>query len=126
NRSTVLAHLGGEIGHPPWRRVPGLKPPHEHLKRRVRRLVRVSLVLQLLEVVHEPPRLRVVTVELEPELSRLRQNVAAPRELRHEHARLVSHPGRIDVLISILVPQDCGHVLPALVRESAVAYERLL
>ena len=83
-------------------------------------------MLQLLQVVHQPSRLRVVTVELQTELTGLRQHVAASRKLGYEHARLVANQRRVDVLVGVLVPEHRGHVLPALVRERDLTDERLL
>ena len=83
-------------------------------------------MLELLEVLDEPPRLRVVAVQLQTELARLGQDVAAPRQLRDEHARLVADHRGVDVLVGVLVPEHGRDVLASLVREGAVPDERLL
>ena len=83
-------------------------------------------MLELLQVMHEPARLRIVAVELKPELSRLREHVSAPGQLRHQHTLLVPDETWIDVLVRVAVLQDGRHVLASLVRECAQAHKRLL
>ena len=74
--ASVLPHLRGEVGDRPGRDVAGLQTADQHLERRVGRFVRVALVLKLLQMAHQPSRLRVITVELQPELTRLGEHVA--------------------------------------------------
>ena len=81
DRSAVLAHLGGEVRHCPRRGIAGLETSYQHLEGRIGRLVGIPLVLELLQVIHEPARLRVVSVELEAELARLGEDVAPAGKL---------------------------------------------
>ncbi len=74
----------------------------------------------------EASSLRVVAVELQAELTRLREHVAAPRELGDEHPLPVANQARVDVLVGVGVLHHRGDVLPALVRERAQTDERLL
>ena len=83
-------------------------------------------MLELLEVIDKPPRLRVVPVELEPELARLRKHVASARQLGDEDPRLVANERGVDVLVRVLVLEHRSDVLPALVRERTLSHVRLL
>ena len=83
-------------------------------------------MLQLLEMLDQPLRMRVVAVELESEFARLREHVAPSGQLGHQHVRFVADEAGVDVLVRIAMLQDRGHMLSALVRESSIADKRLL
>src|SRR5258708_14149568 len=116
----------GEVSDGPWRLATRLEPAHQQLEGRIGGFVRIAAVLELLEVLDQPPGLRVVAVELETELARLGQHVAATRQLRDEHPGLVSHDRRVDVLVRVLVAQHASDALAPLVGESAITDKWLL
>src|SRR4029434_2778607 len=74
---------------------------HQELERRLRALELESLVLERLELIEDPARVRRVLVEVDPVFARLPKNVRLARQFRHEHAPMVADRLRVDVLVGL-------------------------
>ena len=81
HRPAVLADERGEVGYLPRRFVARLQAAQEHLERRVCCLIRITAMLQFLQMLDEPLCVRIVAVELEPEFASLGEHVATLRQL---------------------------------------------
>src|SRR6185503_11039675 len=79
---------------------------HQELERRLRALELESLVLERLELIEDPARVRRVLVEVDPVFARLPKNVRLARQLRHEHAPMVADRLRVDVLVGLRMLED--------------------
>ena len=97
------------------------RPLHQELERRLGALEVESLVLERLELLEDPARVRRVLVDVDPVLPRLPQDVGLAGQLGHEDAAVVADSLRVDVLVRLRVLEDRGHVHAALVREGRVA-----
>ena len=92
-------------------------PPNQQRKRSVGCLELVAFMLQRLDARQHGAELRGVLRDVEPELLRFHDDVAAPGELADQHLPAVAHERRIDVLIAAKQLLDGVHVRAALVRE---------
>ena len=101
--------------------VPAERALHQELERRLRALELEPLVLERLELVEDPPRVRRVAVDVDTVLARLPEDVRLARELGHEHAPTVAYRRGFDVLVRLRVLEHGGHVHAALVGEGGVA-----
>ena len=100
-------------------------PADEQRERRLGGLELVAAVLQFLHTIEDLLRLRRVVRELEAEVARLEQNVAAARKVAHKDVALVADQRRVDVLVARGEFLHGVHMRATLVRERRRADPRL-
>ena len=94
---------------------------HQQLERRLGALELEAAVLQLLHLGEHAAHRRLELLDVDAELLRLVEDVAAPGQVRHQDALAVADHRRIDVLVGERVLLHRGDVNAALVREGAQA-----
>ena len=105
------------------RPVAGLQAVQHQRHRRLRALEVEAAALQLLDL--RQHLLHFFLAGVQAELLRLVDQVAAARQLAHQHPLFVADQGRVNVLVAVLDLHDGRDVDAALVRERAGAHERL-